>query len=139
MGSVVSPRRPVALLLGAPVSPPAAKGVIPSTSRRCGETGCSSREQAADDYGEDKCTWLKWARKVAILGGALGFVNVVAVVFSIYKGWVDGASSAILVFVPHEAALDVGKPETAVFLRVIEELDDPPDWLLPLFHRRLLS
>lgn len=77
----------------------AADAVVSALQDKAAEEGVADRalyfERAADEYKDDKATWLKWARRVAIFGGGLGFANVVAVVFSIYQGWIDDTSSAI--------------------------------------------
>lgn len=79
----------------------AADAVVSALKDKAAEEGVADHallfEKAADEYETDKATWLKWAKRVAICGAALGFVNVVVVVFSIYKGWVGDASSAIQV------------------------------------------
>ena len=77
----------------------AADAVVSALQDKAAEEGVADHallfEKAADEYEDDKATWLRWARRVAIFGGALGFVNVLAVVFSIYQGWIDDTSSAI--------------------------------------------
>lgn len=77
----------------------AADAVVSALKDKAAEEGVADHallfEKSADEYEEAKGTWLKWARRVAIFGAVLGFLNVGLVVFSIYKGWLGDAGSAI--------------------------------------------